>query len=178
MALFLLIRASVWLALTAWFVGAWCRALVLPHCRFSHADGQSLVSETVYRWSWLLSAAATWVHVLASYGLVHGWDHQAVVSQTAEDSFAATGIRAGWGVYVNFAYAGILLAYSVAMLGYRRRLKFTDSAVFWFTAFIVFNAAIVFKGGALRVITSLAFIVLFAVMFYRRRPEMVAPGAR
>lgn len=166
---FLLIRASVWLALAAWFMGAWCRA-ILPSVYGGPQDSDDQnMRELGYRWSWLLSAVATWIHVIASYGLVHSWDHQAVVTQTAEESFQATGIRAGWGVYVNFAYAGMLLAYSVAMILYRRRLPFFDSSIFWFTAFIVFNAAIVFKGGVLRVITSLAFAVLFILMFSRNR---------
>ncbi len=166
---FLLIRVSVWLALAAWFMGAGCRAMLHSRDRITQGADDQDMRELGYRWSWLWSAVATWVHVIASYGLVHSWDHQAVVTQTAEESFQATGIRAGWGVYVNFAYAGILLAYSVAMILCRRRLAFFDSLVFWFTAFIVFNAAIVFKGGVLRVITSLAFAVLFILMFANNR---------
>lgn len=173
---FFLIRVSMWLALSAWFAGAWCRAM-RPAIRFATPkEARGSACERIYRWSWLWSAVATWVHVIASYELVHGWDHQAVLDRTAEESFQATGWRAGWGVYVNFAYAGILLAYSLAMLGCDRRLKILDSSVFWFTTFIVFNAAIVFETGALRVITSLAFAALFALMIYRRFRKP-APGS-
>jgi hypothetical protein len=170
---FLLIRLSIWLALAAWFAGSLCRAMLPTVDAASQSTGHFATYQKCYAWLWLGSAAATWVHVVASYGLVHGWDHQAVLRQTAEESFQATGLRAGWGVYVNFAYASVLLAYSVLMLGYRRRVKILDSTVFWFTAFIVFNAAIVFKSGPLRVLTSVGFVGLMALMCYRRfsRPE-------
>lgn len=168
MVWFLLIQVSVWVAMVAWFFGACCRSVCAENFDNDQLDHRVNDCETAYRWLWLLSAVATCVHIIASYGLVHHWDHQAVLQQTADESFQVTGIRADWGVYVNFAFAAILLAYSVAMLIYRRRIKILDSAVFWFTAFIIFNAGVVFKSGPLRVITFLAFVALFVVMFYRR----------
>jgi hypothetical protein len=148
---FLLVRVSVWLAMLMWFAGAWFRAT-------SSAVPNQLATpgERAYHWLWLWSGLATWVHVLASYGFVHGWDHQAVLRQTAEESFQVTGIRADWGVYVNFLYATVLSIYSVVMVGLGRRVRGVDGWVYGFTAFIVFNATVVFKGGWLRLLAGMA----------------------
>lgn len=152
---FLLVRVSVWLAMLAWFGGAWFRATSLAGSQQPASSG-----ERAYHWLWLFSGLATWVHVLASYGFVHGWDHQAVLRQTAEESFQVTGLRADWGVYVNFLYAAVLTIYSSVMVIRGRRLERVDVWVFGFTAFIVFNATIVFKGGWLRVLASVATLVV------------------
>ncbi len=166
MTSFLLVQVSVWMALVAWFVGAWCRTYGTFASDSSRTPLRQGTFEAVYRWSWLWSAVATWVHVIASYALVHAWDHQAVLQQTAEESFQVTGLRAAWGVYVNFGYASILLVYSLVMLWLGRRLKFVDAAIFWFTSFIVFNATIIFKFGLLRIVSSVAFTALFGFMLF------------
>lgn len=157
---FLLVRVSVWLAMLAWFAGAWFRATSHPGPGQT-VPGQPVSSgERAYHGLWLFSGLATWVHILASYGFVHGWDHEAVLRQTAEESFQVTGLRADWGVYVNFLYATVLTIYSGVMVAGGRRLQRADVWVYGFTAFIVFNATIVFKGGWLRVLAGLATLVV------------------
>jgi len=154
---FLLVRVSVWLAMLTWFAGAWFRVTSR-----SIPLQAATVGERAYHWLWLLSGFATWVHVLASYGFVHGWDHQAVLRQTAQESFEVTGLRADWGVYVNFLYATVLTLYSGAMVIGGRRLERLDVWVYGFTAFIVFNATVVFKGGWLRWLAGLATSIVLA----------------
>lgn len=154
---FLLVRVSVWLAMLAWFAGAWFRVTSR-----SVPQQPTTVGERAYHGLWLCSGLLTWVHVLASYGFVHGWDHQAVLRQTAQESFEVTGLRADWGVYVNFLYATVLTLYSGAMVIRGRRLERVDVWVYGFTAFIVFNATVVFKGGWLRLLAGVATLILLA----------------
>jgi hypothetical protein len=56
MTSFLLVRVSVWVALVAWFFGAWCRTYGTIASDSSRTPLRHGVYETVYRWSWLLSA--------------------------------------------------------------------------------------------------------------------------
>lgn len=156
------IYVPVWLALVAWFAGALARAR-------RHRDS----AETLYRVAWLFGGAMIIIHILTSYGLAHGWSHSEAIRATAKESERVTGIRAGWGVYVNFAFAVVWFGYSLVMVIAGRRFHRIDPVIFWFTAAIVFAATVVFETGAVRGM-SLAGFVLLAVWSHRRTSSQLS----
>lgn len=147
-----LIYIPVWIALVGWFVGSFAR--VRPR---QGSDGRW---QTLYMFAWLIGSVMITLHILASYGIAHGWSHAAAIEATADESEQVTGIRAGWGVYVNFAFAAIWMGYSAAMATRGRRWPTLDQVVFWFTAAIVFSATIVFETGIVRWLSVAGFIGL------------------
>ncbi|MEM9367252.1 MAG: hypothetical protein AAGD07_14770 [Planctomycetota bacterium] len=147
-----MVYVPVWLALLGWFTGSLAR-----FC--DRGEPQSKAGR-IYRASWFIGSLMIVLHILASYGLVHDWSHQAAIEATAEESERVTGIRAGWGVYVNFAFATIWLAYSIAMIVQRFRMEAVDGFVFWFTAAIVFFATVVFETGLVRFSSIAGFFCL------------------
>ena len=149
------VYVSVWLALAGWFAGSGCRAL-------GHRDRGGM-TEALYRHAWLFGSVMIVLHIIASYAITYQWNHAAAVQATAEESQRVTGIRAGWGVYVNFAFAAIWLGYSMAMTRVGRRLPGFDPAVFWFTAAIVFSATVIFEAGAIRSLSLGGFALLMAL---------------
>lgn len=157
----LLVRVSVWIALMAWFLGSAARLLSRErHGRAPDVIRNASSWEQWYRWSWLLSGVMFWLHILASYGVVHGWDHAAALQHTAEESYEVTGIRASWGVYVNFVFAALVLVYPAVILLRNRRIEAIDLLVFLFLSSIVFSATIVFENGILRIVSSMGFLFL------------------
>ncbi|KAA5547306.1 hypothetical protein FYK55_02610 [Roseiconus nitratireducens] len=145
----LLVYPPIWLAITAWFVGAWARRWP-----------QRSVARRIYQASWLAGSLLVCLHIVASYGHVHHWSHAEVLAATADESQRVTGIRAAWGVYVNFAFALIWLGYSTAMIRHRGALPGWDRWVFGFTAMIVFFATIVFEPGTVRWASAFGFTAL------------------
>lgn len=163
MAEFLLVRVSVWLACVAWFIGALCR-ISPPRLknRFPASSSSLTKLEATCAWSWLIGAALLSIHIVASYTFVYHWNHQAALAATAEDSFRVTGVRASWGVYVNFAFAAIWLSYSLACLTGKRRHGWFDTAIYLFLAFIVACATILFETGTIRWTATVAALILLA----------------
>lgn len=140
------IYVPVWLALVSWFVGSFARV--------PKAQDPGGKHNAIYRFSWLFGSVMIAFHILASYGIAHGWSHAAAVEATAVESEQVTGIRAGWGVYVNFAFVAVWMGYSITMVSSRRRWPGIDQAVFWFTAAIIVSATIVFESGAVRSLSA------------------------
>lgn len=145
----LLVLGCVWLSVSAWFAGAIAR----------DADPAGH-TERLYRTFWLFGAILILVHIVASYGFVHGWSHAAALAATADESFEVTGVRASWGVYVNFAFATVWLGYSIAMVRAGGRIARWDAAVFVFTALIVASATVVFERGVIRWAATAGFVAI------------------
>jgi hypothetical protein len=127
--------------------------------------------ERVYQWTWFSAGLFTWIHVIASYGLIHDWSHTSVLQHTGEESYAVIGIRVPWGVYANFVFAGILSGYSGWMILRKRRLPWADSSMFFFLAFIIFNALVIFKTGPIRWLGLLAFGAICSFHVYRHNAK-------
>ena len=168
----LLVSVPVWLALAGWFVGSFARAVSYRAVsyRADNCRGVGERAESVYRLAWLFGAAMIVLHILMSYGVVYEWSHRAAVEATAEESERVTGIRAGWGVYVNFLFAAVWLGYSLAMVYDRRRWPGVDRAVFWFTTVIVVSSTVIFEGGAVRWLSVIGFVLLAILATPSRRP--------
>ena len=166
---FVLVRVSIWIACGLWFLGSVSRVV---------SNSQQIANlESAYRWAWFWAGIFTWVHVFASYGLVHGWSHAAVLKHTGDESYAVIGLRVPWGVYANFIFAGMLSGYSGWMLLRKGRVKGLDSVIYFFLAFIVFNALVIFKTGLIRWIGLLGFAVVASLHLYFRGTKNVATSS-
>ncbi|MCO8125097.1 hypothetical protein NHH03_25400 [Stieleria sp. TO1_6] len=160
----LLVFVTVWCAVGCWLGGAVARHVAIDNDAASQRAVSRIASaQSVYAWTWLIGALCVCVHIAASYGYVHHWDHAAALQATAIESQRVTGISAAWGVYVNFAFAMIWLFYSAAMLRLRRRLAGWDTAVFLFTGGIVLMASVVFESGTVRWMSLAGFAVLAVI---------------
>ncbi len=172
------VYVSIWMSMLAWFLGALSRArstVLLNRLASGDGDGvepsrheQIEFLEILYRRIWLVGACLMIVHILAAYGVVHGWSHQAALEATAQESEVVTGIRAPWGVYVNLLFASLWLCYSLAMEVTGRRVRILDSVVFWFLAIVVFSATVVFERGAIRAASLVGFALLAMVTLSSR----------
>ncbi|WP_417377307.1 hypothetical protein [Gimesia maris] len=122
-----------------------------------------------YAWAWMIGVCLLSVHIAASYGFVYHWSHRASIEAAANDSFQTTGVRAGWGVYVNFFFAAIWLCYSVEMLTHGVRHRTIDKIIYVFTAAILASATILFETGTIRYLSVLGFLVLIALHVLARK---------
>ena len=138
----------VWVSTVAWFVGAAARIL----------GGDK--AERIFAWSWLLGSLAMWLHIVGSYAIAYHWSHAEALLATAEESERVTGIRAGWGVYVNFCFASAWTLYSLRLVCGGTWNRAVDRIVYLFTAGIVLMATVVFESGTVRVASSLGFTIL------------------
>lgn len=153
------VLVPVWVSLAAWWIGAVARF------------GESETARRWYSWCWLIGSTAMWVHILGSYVVVHDWSHAAAIEATADESQRVTGIRAGWGVYVNFVFAILWSTYSVMLVRRRHVPPRVDPLVFWFLAAMVSMSTIVFEQGWIRWIGIAAISTLVYLAARRRKPK-------
>ena len=110
--------------------------------------------ERLARGCWAGGAGLMWVHVLAAFGVRHGWSHAAAVADTARQTEALTGWDWGGGVWVNHLFAAVWSADAAwrlaAPASYRRRPRAVDYGVGGFLGFIAVNGAVVFAHGPTR----------------------------
>ena len=127
-----------------------------------------------------VGAMAMLLHIAAAYGWVHRWDHAAAVSATADESYAVTGIRAGWGIYVNWAFAVGWCVY--AGMAHRTRGSLRSRCVVAFEvvgSLMMFAATIVFEDRWVRWIAAVAIVAGAVVIIagrYRARDVVTVPG--
>lgn len=164
-----------------WFAGAFFRQL--SPCRTSDREegswgeienpisNRSCYLETCYRLAWLSGSILVMIHMVSSYGLVHHWSHASALESTAIESEQVTGIRAPWGVYVNFAFAAVWFAYSLAMCICGRRIRVLDTIVFWSTLLIVLSATVIFEVGWVRWLSLAGFSTLAILLATRTSRE-------
>lgn len=115
------------------------------------------------------------VHIVASYGLVHQWSHEAALRFTGDQSEAVVGIRAESGLYANFAFLGCWIVMSIQLLRGRDLKGWLGTFGHAFLALIIFFATIVFEDGWIRYASTIGFLVLAVVLYinYQRLIESV-----
>jgi hypothetical protein len=131
----------------------------------------------VARVLWTAGCLLLWVHVGLALHYVHHWDHAHVVSETARQTFEATGWLSGAGVYFNYAtmlvWAGDAAYWWLAGHGrYFARGRWVALSVHLFLLFMAFNATVVFARGATRwVAAGVCVVLVVAVAFSRRQSK-------
>jgi hypothetical protein len=123
------------------------------------------------RLSWAAGCAFFFVHVGCAFQFYHAWSHRAAYEETARQAAQVVGLAWGWGLYVNYAFAGVWAADALWWLSwpecYQARSRVTEGAVQGFLAFVAFNATVVFGTGAIRW-AGLTAALLVALIWYTR----------
>ena len=147
-------RLAVWLALVGYFAGT---AALL-------ARGARRTARKAYA----VGIAAMVVHILVALGHHHGWSQAEAWRFTAERSEEVVGVRAGYGLLVNYLFVGVWLAETL-LLG-RPRLPTAAAGVrHGLLLFVVVNATVVFETGPARWLGVAGCAVLLAAGWGSRR---------
>jgi hypothetical protein len=134
---------------------------------------QSSASDRLARAIWTLGIALAFVHVVLAFQLVYGWDHEAAVAATVQQT--ADRFGQGWrgGIYVNYAFLAIWLAdvswWWLAPASRASRSPKLETARFGFFAFMFFNGAVVFASGIGRLIGIASVSVALLAPLARRQ---------
>jgi hypothetical protein len=161
----LLTRITVWLALAGYVIGA--SGYLLSRGRRSWDAGA--------RMAWTLGCASLIAHAAFAYHFYHHWSQADAYRETARQTAEITGFDWGGGLFINYALVigwviDVALWRLLGLDAYRNRRSGWPGCLVaaWqgFLFFIIFNATVVFKTGALRWIGLgfclwLAFLWLF-----------------
>lgn len=152
----LIVRVPIWVAIA---LGLWA----------------CLASGRVARALWLIGGAAYLAHVCAVFHYIHHWSHSAALAHTAAMTRGVTGWSAAFGLYVNYAFTSVWIAYAIA--GYLGNLPRWTRQVWcgWFL-FMTFNGGIVFVLNPLRWLGVALFTAfgVAAILRYRRPSQRSA----
>lgn len=124
---------------------------------------------------WTIGCVVYLVHVASAFDVFFHWSHAAAYRETEMRSMAVTGVRAGWGIWLNYFFGVVWIAdtiwwYAVGDERYRKR----NATSFWmlhgFILFMMFNGAFVFVDRWARWPGLILFLVsLWAVITLSRR---------
>ena len=136
----LFLYTTIWLAVAAWAATEVLRRI---------GRGRPAA-----RLVWTAGAALLAVHTAIAFHARHAWSHDAAYASTSIQSEALTGVAAGWGLYLNYAFVIVWLAdaawWRAAPAAYERRSRAVDRALFAFFLFMMANGAVVFAASRLR----------------------------
>ena len=166
-----LTKSSVWLALTAYVIGA----------GFSLESNGSASRRSAARWAWTIGCGLFPVHVDCAFAYFHHWSHGAAYWETARQTAALTGWSWGGGLYFNYLFALLWLTDVLwswlAPVRYARRSSAITASWHGFFVFMLFNGAVVFVHGPLRWFGVLLCTMLAILWIrYRRRGSPVSKG--
>lgn len=131
--------------------------------------------------AWWLGALAFAVHVVLAFTVFYGWSWAVAWQLTAEQAEEFSGVRAGWGLWMNFAFgiAWIALAWRELRSGSPRR-SWIDHSLHVFVFFMVVMGGIAFAPWPARVFTSMVLICAVAcglVVLRRQRQACASMSA-
>lgn len=124
------------------------------------------------RWLWTCGCMLYIVHVACAFGFYHQWSHAVAYRHTAEQTAAATGIRWGGGLYLNYAFTALWLADLALWWRHGIDSPYRSRVYFWMLhslfAFMMINATVVFGPPVWKPIAVIA-AVCMAVLVRRHR---------
>lgn len=150
----LLTRATIWLALAGYTVGA--AALLLSR-------RQPALRRTA-RWAWSFGCAWFLAHVFCAFNFYYRWSHEVAYLETARQSAQVTGSSSGHGIFVSYLFTLAWFAdvawWWLSPQSHARRPAFVAAIWHTFLFFIIFNGTVVFESGLAR----LAGLLISAVL--------------
>jgi hypothetical protein len=159
-----LVRATMLVATLAWAGG---EALMRRPGRL----------DELARSTWTAGVVLACLHVFLAFYLVYGWDHEAAVAATVQQSAGRFGT--GWrgAIYLNYLFVMLWLAdvcwWWIRPAAHRSRPIWIERTRFLLFAFMFVNGAIVFAAGAGRLVGIVA--VGIAAAGHMRRLRSPAP---
>ena len=131
------------------------------------------------RFAWWLGGLAFVLHVVLAFSIFYGWDWAVAWQQTAEQAEEFSGVRAGWGLWLNFAFgiAWVVLAWRELRSTERGR-PWIDRVLHGFVFFMVVMGGVAFAPMPARVFTTAVLVCALAcglVILRRQRPASSAP---
>ena len=163
-----LTRLSIWLALAAYPITI---GLLLSS---RHSVRRRLYARAV----WTFGCLSFLAHVLCAFAYFHHWSHAEGYHETARQTATLTGWHWGGGIYFNYVFAaawlGDVLWWWLGPQSFVRRPAWITATWHGFFFFMVFNGAIVFGHGPVRMLGILICTVL-AFLWWRHRRGPVGP---
>jgi hypothetical protein len=140
-----LTRATIWTTIIAYAVGAVIFALAYARPRWSVAA----------RLAWTIACASLIAHFISAFHYYHAWSHSSAYLDTARQTNQVFGLNWGGGLFINYGLLTLWLLdvgawWLHGIDSYRRRSLFLIALWHAFLIFILFNATVVFKQGAVR----------------------------
>jgi hypothetical protein len=162
-------RITIWLALSGAALGT-----IAQFPFRSNPKRQALA-----RWFWTVGCFALLAHVACAYHFYHAWSQSSVYQETARQTAEVFNLNWGGGVYVNYVF---MLAWLVDVLWWwhgsgRGSGRYDQRPRAWvwgwrgFFLFMVFNATVVFKTGALRWIGLLMCLAMAVVWWITNKSD-------
>jgi hypothetical protein len=156
-----LIRGTIWLSLLWYFVAV--GGMIRSARPIADPTRRTL------RWCWTHACVSYLVHVACAFHLHHHWSHR----EAFEHVRAGSGV--GEGVYVSYLFTAAWAAdaawWWLAPMSHATRPGWVGAALHAFLAFILFNGAVVFESGAVRVAGGAGFVLL-AVLWVSARARL------
>jgi hypothetical protein len=144
-----LTKVSIWLVIA-------CYGIVVATASQAHKKTFRL-----RRLAWALGGLAFAVHVVLAFSVFYQWDWAVAWRLTADQAEEFSGVRAGWGLWMNFAFG---LAW--ILLGWREKrskgggagCSWIDRILHGFVFFMVVMGGIVFAPWPARWFTSIVLV--------------------
>lgn len=163
----LLTRFAVWIAIASY--GGASSALLLSPARWRLA-----------RAVWVLGAAAFSAHAALAFHAFYGWSHATALRETARQAEALSGVAAGWGLYLNYAFGIVWIADAAAFCRagerYLRRPRGVAALLHGFFIFMIANGAIIFAAGPVRWFAAAVLGAVAASWWWCRRAKRCKVG--
>lgn len=141
-------RAAIWFAMLAW---TFAMALPFPRARLV----------------WWLGFVCYLVHIAGAFAFFYEGSHSVALAETARQTLEKTGWQSGAGLWVNYALVLLLaldLAWQCSGRAQRQR-----PWVNGFVLFMIFNGAVVFGSGPVRIFGAILLLVPAMLWWFRLR---------
>jgi hypothetical protein len=166
-----LTRASVWLAIAAYAIGAAMLIVAKERPRVLRRA----------RWAWTIGCGCFVAHVAGAFAYFHHWSHVAAYDETARQTADLTGWRWGGGLYLNYLFT---LGWLIDVLWWwRAPEQFAQRSrtliALWqgFMFFMVLNGTVVFGRGPVRWLGAIVCGGLAGMYLWQQR-ETIATRRR
>ena len=121
------------------------------------------------RWAWWASLAGALlcaVHIVIGMGHHHHWSHASALEETARQTASVYGVEWGGGVYVNYLFVALWLAYLWRWWTPAGDAVPQSAALIWglraFFFMVIFNATVVFAVTRMQAVGVMLTLALIA----------------
>jgi hypothetical protein len=131
------------------------------------------IRHPVPHWAWLASLTGALLcaaHIVIAMGHHHHWSHASAIEETARQTASVYGVAWGGGVYVNYLFVAVWLAYLWRWWTPPARGVTRSPVIVWglraFFFMIIFNATVVFAVTRMRaagIVLSIALALIWAL---------------